>query len=284
MTGWLIYRKSDARRNHHAIEYYRSACKRREVQICLRYFENFSWGTAEESLYLAYNGQPETVPPDFVIMRADVPVFSAHLEGLGYRVFNNARLSTVANDKLQTLQLAATLGIPTPVTRLGTKTDALLLGAELGYPLVIKPRDGHGGQDVMWVQDVDALQALLPQYQHETFLLQRPVSALGRDLRVYVVGGRVVAAMLRSCDNDFRSNYCLGGHARRYELSAAETQIVSRLTTAVSMDFVGIDFLFHDGQPILGEIEDVVGARMLYHLTDIDVVDQYVAHILAQLP
>ena len=56
--------------------------------------------------------------------------------------------------------------------------------------------------------------------------------------------------------------------------------MVNKVIDIFDFGFVGIDFMFSDGQMIFNEIEDVVGARMLYHLTDLDVVDIYVAHIL----
>ena len=282
MEGWLIYRKKDAERNKHYIAFYEAACRKRGIQIVLRYFEDFSYGTALD-LYLSYRGKEITQKPDFIIMRADVPDFSEYLETMGYSVFNNARFSAIANDKFKTLQLATKLGIKVPITRLATLESAAEEAAFLGYPLVMKPRDGHGGAGVLWVENEESLQRLLKDYNHASFLLQKPVSALGRDLRIYVVGGEVVAAMLRSREDDFRSNYCLGGSASRYELTKAEMDIVHRLTETLDIGFAGIDLMFDEGRPVLNEMEDVVGARMLYHLTELDVVDMYIEHIVNRI-
>ncbi len=279
VTGWLVYRKSDAERNRHNITFYENACQKRGVKILLRYFEEFSYGTGAEGLTLFYEGKAPAMP-DFVVMRADEPMFSYHLELMGLRVFNSAYVSLVANDKARTLALAARSGIPTPESRLVRHADALAAGRELGYPLVIKPRDGHGGADVLWIESEPALVETLAGYDHETFLMQKPVTDLGRDLRVYVVGKRVVCAMLRARDDDFRSNYCLGGSATRYEMNAEEMALVQKTVSLFSVGFAGFDFMFSGGKMILNEIEDVVGARMLYHLTDLDVVDIYVQHIL----
>ncbi|MBQ2695952.1 MAG: ATP-grasp domain-containing protein [Clostridia bacterium] len=278
-TGWLIYRKKDAERNRHNITFYENAGNKRGVKILLRYFEEFSYGTSARGLTLTYEGQG-VEKPDFVVMRADEPLFSYHLEQMGFRVFNDSYISLVANDKARTLQVAAAAGVPTPESRLARHEDALLVAETLGYPLVIKPRDGHGGIDVLWIKNEASLTETLQNYHHDTFLLQKPVSDLGKDLRVYVVGKTVVAAMLRQRDDDFRSNYCLGGSATRYELSGEEEALVNKVISLFDIGFVGIDFMFSDGKMILNEIEDVVGARMLYHLTDLDVVDIYVEHIL----
>ncbi len=279
LSGWLIYRKSDAERNRHYIQFYEEACSKHGASISLRYFEDFSYGTNQNGLFLSYNGAPAK-RPDFVVMRVDEPIFSYHLELMGFAVFNNAALSLVANDKLRTLQVASAAGIPVPDSRLATKNSALKVGAELIYPLVMKPRDGHGGQDVLWIENEAALEEKLGTYPHETFLLQRPVSDLGMDLRVYVVGGQVIASMLRVQTEDFRSNYCLGGSAQAYQLSPDEGALVQKVVSLFTVGFAGFDFMFDGGKMILNEIEDVVGARMLYHLTDTDVVDIYVAHIL----
>ncbi len=278
-TGWLIYRKQDAERNRHNVTFYEDAAKRQGASIQLYYFENFSYGTSENGLTLFYEGKP-IEKPDFVVMRADEPLFSYQLELMGYRVFNNSQVSLVANDKARTLQVVAGAGVPTPVSRVANHGSAAGIGAELGYPLVIKPRDGHGGIDVLWIKNEASLSETLQNYNHDTFLMQQPVKDLGRDLRVYVVGRQIVAAMLRARDDDFRSNYCLGGSATRYELSCEEEALVNKVIDLFDFGFVGIDFMFSDGQMIFNEIEDVVGARMLYHLTDLDVVDIYVAHIL----
>ena len=111
-------------------------------------------------------------------------------------------------------------------------------------------------------------------------LLQKPASDVGKDLRVYVIGNQVVAAILRTSKTDFRSNFSLGGEAAPYRLLAAEEKIVYQILEALPIDFGGIDFIFHHGRLIFNEIEDVVGARMLYACTDVDVVELFISHIL----
>ncbi len=275
ITGWLMYREKDAERNRHYIPFYEQAAKKRGAHISLRFFEKFS--LIEGKLF--YDGEPVTAP-DFVVMRVDVPDFSFALEKLGYRVFNSGAFSRVANDKWLTFCEAKKAGIPVPETELATKETAADSAEKLGYPLVIKPRDGHGGQDVFWVDSKESVQEILKNYCHESFLLQKPVSELGKDLRVYALGGHILAVMLRSREDDFRSNYCLGGNAACYTLSEEEKGLVEKALRQFPSDYAGYDFMFHEGKMVLNEMEDVVGARMLYHLTEIDVVDLYVEHIL----
>lgn len=59
----------------------------------------------------------------------------------------------------------------------------------------------------------------------EGYVYQKPASDLGRDLRVWLIGGKIIAAVLRKSDTDFRSNYCLGGSAQVYTLSESEKRL-----------------------------------------------------------
>ncbi len=280
MEGFLIYRKQDAARNSHYITMYEEKGKKLGVRVLLRYFEHFSFGTKNNRPTLFYQGEPVEQKPNFMIVRADVPLFSKRLESLGFLVFNNAYLSLIANDKEKTLCLAKAHDIPVPDTCFATKETAIKLARSLCFPLVVKPLDGHGGADVFMIQNEEELMALMPRYEHTRFLLQRPVSELGKDLRVYVVGNRIIAGMLRTRKDDFRSNYCLGGEATRYDFSAEELALVNRVISLFDVDYAGFDFMFDKGQMVLNEIEDVVGARMLYHEGDIDIVALYLAHII----
>ncbi len=282
LSGWLLYRKADAERNRHYIPFYEEGFKKRGRAIKLMFLEDFSFLEQEGKTLLCYHGEPARLP-DFVVMRADAPDFSFRLEALGIPVFNSAAFSLMANDKARTLQIAAAAGIPTMKTVVATHETAESLAKEMGFPLVMKPRDGHGGQDVLWLATKEELKQILPAYHHESFLLQEPASELGKDLRVYVIGGKIVAAMLRSRKDDFRSNYCLGGEASLYPLEGQELALVKRVVSLFSADYAGFDFMFHRGTMVLNEIEDVVGARMLYNLTEIDVVDLYIEHIVAKI-
>jgi glutathione synthase/RimK-type ligase-like ATP-grasp enzyme len=59
--------------------------------------------------------------------------------------------------------------------------------------------------------------------------------------------------------------------------------MVERVLSSVQFGLAGIDFVFHNGEAVFNEIEDVVGARMLYQYTDIDIVDLYVEHIVSSV-
>ena len=147
----------------------------------------------------------------------------------------------------------------------------------IGYsvpPFVKKPKSSHGGNGVVMCHSAE-------EYD-ENQVCQMPASDLGRDVRVWVLGGEIVASILRVSDTDFRSNYCLGGRAELYDLSAeemAEVQKIIDLVSPLGAHYYGIDFVFNHGKAVFNELEDTVGARMVYDLTDIDIIDRYIEYI-----
>ncbi len=111
------------------------------------------------------------------------------------------------------------------------------------------------------------------------FVYQKPASDLGKDLRVWLIGGKIICSVLRQSKTDFRSNFCLGGSASVYTLSEKERALVYKIASLVEYDYIGIDFVFNNGKIVFNEIEDSVGARMVYDKTNIDILDIYCEYI-----
>ena len=205
--------------------------------------------------------QPPTYRGDaaYVINRSNDWRVGAYFEEKGVRVFNPSAFSKLANDKQACYDFMAQNGIAIMPTRYGTP------------PFVKKPKNGHGGAGVVMCHDE-------AEYD-DTMVCQQPASDLGRDVRLWVLGGEIVTAILRSSQTDFRSNYCLGGTATPYALSAAETALAKKIISLVKGDYYGIDFVFHHGNAVFNELEDAVGARMVYAQTDIDILTRYCDYI-----
>ena len=138
-------------------------------------------------------------------------------------------------------------------------------------PAVKKPIDGHGGQGVVMINEKESFES--------GFVYQKPCATLGKDLRVWAIGNDIITSILRESDTDFRSNFCLGGRATPYKMNEEEKSLVKRILSLVESDYIGIDFLFDGGHLIFNEIEDTVGARMVYDKTDIDIIKLYCDYI-----
>lgn len=277
MNAYLIYNKFESERNKNYIGFYFEECKRRGIFLTLLLEEELAIAVLDSRLTLLSDGNP--IPnPDFAICRTINPILSWQLELLGIPVFNNSLVSSICNDKMKTYSYVSSLGIPVPDTFYNHD-----LSIYSPYPLVIKPVNGKGGKNVFLLRSYEDYLSARDQIGSSPYVVQRVVSDIGKDLRVYVIGKKIITSILRTSYSDFRSNFCLGGEATLYELKEAERTMIQRVVNGFDFGYVGIDFMFQNGQLIFNEIEDVVGARMVYEKTDINIVSLYLDHILETL-
>ena len=154
---------------------------------------------------------------------------------------------------------------------------------DIGLPCVIKTVDGHGGSEVFLASDEKELKSITGRFPGRKLLFQEVCDTPGKDLRIYVVGNRIIAGMMRSSDKDFRSNYSLGGKAVRHMLTVEEERLAMQVMEGLKIDHAAIDLIYNGGQPVFNELEDAAGSRMLYANTDIDLVKLYVDHLMRNL-
>lgn len=270
MTWWLLYDRKDVERNRAYIDRYFKACEKRGIELTFIVEDELTIEMDNSEVYFLRNGK-KIRTPDAVINRTRNYYLAVQLEQLGLLVYNNSQVTLLGARKDLALAYVQRLGCEIMPTGTGSFVRS--------FPCVLKTVDGHGGTEVCLADDEEAYRKYIKSISGRTYISQSVASDTGRDLRIYVLGGRVIAAMLRVSKNDFRSNFCLGGSAEIYHLTKEEEQIVQKIIRSLKIDFCGIDFIFHQGRMIFNEIEDVVGSRMLYILTDIDVVEMYVDHI-----
>lgn len=215
---------------------------------------------------------------DFAIVRNRKPEMSENLESKGIRCFNSSYVCKIGNDKWEMYKDFSVAGIPVMYTQ----------SSKLPFPCVVKPKHGHGGQNVFLVKNTDEYNNILENNNisntdvQNDYIFQMPASEIGRDIRVYVVGDMILSAIERTAsdgEKDFRANFSLGGTAKEYALNDDELKIAAKVANHIKADFVGIDLIYNNGKPIVNEIEDAVGTRMLYASTDIDPVYEYVSWI-----
>lgn len=287
MLGWLIYSKADAKKNERYIDFYKEEGKRRGIEIILIFREELEFGIKRGNYYITY-GNKETVKPDFAICRTIYPLLSKHLEFMGIPIFNNATVARICNDKAITYQYIQETGV-TVIDSTFVKNHELISYMEkIKEPTVIKAVDGHGGSQVFLLDKDDInqlkMEEVLLKMDGSDCVIQPLTGKKHSDLRVYVIGREIIAAVLRTAVSGFRSNYSLGGNVRLYDLSHEEISIINKIIDKFDFGMVGIDFLIgDDNQLIFNEIEDVVGARMLYSCTNINLVGKYLDFILSKM-
>lgn len=261
--GWIVYNQAGAEKNEWFIQRLTQELATYSLSLTLRVFSK-----KEEF----FKGEL----PDFAIIRSILPQVNRTLESHGVRVFNNAKTARIACDKWETYCACRAWGIPTLPT--------VLYGQEIKYPCVMKTRNGHGGEEVFWVNSrAQAEEIRLANNTKNKYILQQPNDVLGKDMRVYAIGGKIVASVLRESDGDFRSNFSLGGSVEKAQADEWQNAVVKKLYEKLGFDYVGIDFLPTKDGWVLNEIEDSAGARMLYSCSDFDIIQAYAQHIARAL-
>ena len=293
---WLIYRKEDAVRNKAYIEMYQRYAPEYGMECELVYVEDMKYGVRNGKPYVALgnpcadstadgivdsaekDGIYAVNLPDFAIVRTILPSLNKQLELLRIPCLNNYQVSSICNDKAECYRYLSGRGIPMPDTIFVANKEIAGFLAQCPVGTVLKAVDGHGGSQVcLYSGNAEEILRIMGR---SDMVAQEKVGNRNSDLRVYIIGGKVLASVLRESNEGFRANFSLGGRVSLYSLKDAEQELVQKIIDLFDFDMVGIDFILDDdGNLVFNEIEDVVGARMLYQCSDIDIVREYLKYI-----
>jgi len=202
--------------------------------------------------------------PDLVLSRtgAGTNYFTRsvmrQIEKFGIPVYNDADSISRVSDKLLASQLLVKENLPIPKTILvNGDVDIDLIEKEVGFPCVVKATSGSKGKTVHLCQtkkDFVSLMSLLSSISlKKTMIIQEFVDAQpGTDLRVWVIGGKTVAAMKRiGAEGDFRANISQGGTAELFEVTDEVDYLARETARVLGLQIAGVDLLFDkDGYKI----------------------------------
>jgi len=217
-----------------------------------------------------------------VIFRMDA---LRRLEAAGARVVNPPAAIEYGVDKYYTSALLAAAGIPTPRTIVAERfDDALAAFEELGGDVIVKPLFGSEGKGMVRVGDPDsayrAFRALeLGRY---VYCVQEFIPHEGADVRAFVIGDEVVAAMLRRADH-WKTNASQGGKGEPHPVDARLRGLSLRAARLVGAEYAGVDLLPRDdGDYTVLEVNSIPGWRALKAATGVDAAELLVDHVLGE--
>ncbi|MCB9832052.1 MAG: lysine biosynthesis protein LysX [Planctomycetes bacterium] len=171
------------------------------------------------------------------------------LESRGVLCVNSARTVAICGDKLAAQVAIEAAGVPTPATRVAFSREAALAAAEeLGYPVVIKPTVGSWGRLVARLNDRDAAEAvledreLLGNWTHHVYYLQKLVDKPGRDIRLFVIGGRAVAAVYRVSEH-WITNTARGGRTENCPVDDRLAEFGRLCASACGAEILAVDLV-----------------------------------------
>ena len=233
----------------------------------------------------------EEVPACVLFWDKDVRL-ARYLESLYIPVYNSAKAIAVCDDKSQTHLALAKVGLPEPDTivapmtfgNIGYTDLGFLANAvdALGFPMVVKECYGSFGWQVYLSNDLRDLEDIVRKIGAKPFLMQRYVkTSHGRDVRLQVVGDKVVASMERySTNGDFRANLSSGGSMKPYVPTKEEVLLATAAVKAVGADFAGVDLLFGSDGPLVCEVNSNAHFRNIYDCTGVNVAEAIIDWIL----
>lgn len=211
-------------------------------------------------------------------------------ELMGCYTPNSAAAIARARDKLRCHQVLAAAGIDLPATVFGDNPDdtgdlLALLGPP---PHVIKLNEGTQGAGVMLTEKLSASRGAVETLRglYANFILQEFIGeAKGADLRCFVVGDRVVAAMRRQAPKgDFRSNLHRGGTARPIKPTRREVATALGAARALGLGVAGVDLIRSRRGPLVLEVNSSPGLEGIETATGIDVAGALIEHVVARRP
>jgi ribosomal protein S6--L-glutamate ligase len=244
-----------------------------------------SRGTTADSLAAFDAVLVRTMPPgslEQVVFRMDV---LHRLEARGIPVLNPPRaLETCVDKYLATARLEAA-GLPVPPTAVCQDADSALEAfAGLGGDVVVKPLFGSEGRGMVRVSDPELAWRTFRTLERTqcVLYLQQFVRHPGWDLRVFVLGGRVLAAMRRHANGGWRTNIAQGGKGEVVRLSAEEERLALAAAVAVGTPLAGVDLLPGPGGWYVLEVNAVPGWRALAPVSGVDVAVEMVRFLAAE--
>ena len=198
-------------------------------------------------------------------------------EMMGVYPLNESVAISRARDKLRSMQLLSRKGIGLPVTAFAHSPDDVehVISMVGGAPLVIKLLEGTQGIGVVLAETPKAAESVIEAFYglKANILVQEYMrEAGGADMRCFVIGDKVVAAMKRQAkEGEFRSNLHRGGEGSKVKLTPEERSTAVRAARAIGLNVAGVDILRSNHGPVVMEVNSTPGLEGIEEVTGVDI-------------
>ncbi|MCX6770352.1 MAG: lysine biosynthesis protein LysX [Candidatus Micrarchaeota archaeon] len=212
-------------------------------------------------------------------------------ERQGSLVINSYRAASICGDKMITSLELAKSGVPTPKTLVAfTPESARLAAKELGFPFVVKPVMGSWARMVHRINDSDSLDAALESREEmgnpwqKIYYFQEHINKPGRDIRAFVVGDQVVAAIYRHSTekSGWITNTGRGGTASKCEVTPELCEISLKAVSFLDEGIYGVDLMESENGLVVHEVNHTTEFRNSSPVTGVDIGDKMIEYFLAR--
>lgn len=285
----LIYILSRGARLYSTSRIYRAALKNRHNVRIIDHMECDLLVDGND--YKVIFNNEVLIRPDLVIPRIGSSATAygttvlSHFQEMGVPVLNNVNSILNSRDKFRCLQLLAAADIPIPVTYFSNDLHHAekLVERKLGYPFIIKLLEGTQGEGVHLIKNELEAHEIFNRYgsSKKKILLQKFIAEFsGRDVRAFVVGDKVVAAMMRiAAQGDFRSNIHRGGRGEKIVLSEEEREMAIRAVKTLGLKVAGVDILRSKSGAMIIEVNSSPGLEGIETTTKIKIAEEIIHFI-----
>lgn len=291
-TVWVLTRK-DPLATGYVLRRLVESGRRKNVQVSVINVQKLNLMISKDSVAgVRYDGKRVDVP-DAVIPRvgasgADYFALAVvrQLERLGVVMLNNFESILVSRDKLHTIQAVAEHGLPVPTTVLAKfPVDVGFIEETFEFPVILKKSSGSQGKGVMKIESAGQLEDVCDMLDTTTpMIFQEYIEAsAGRDLRVFVVGGKVVCTMMRVASKGFKANVHQGGSVRSAAVTGAVEYLCLETVRVLGLDIAGVDLLIDKNSYKICEVNSSPGFDGLEKATGVNVADHIIDYVRFRL-
>jgi len=207
------------------------------------------------------------------------------LEEYGSNVVNSFNTSINCIDKVRCTLLLTKNNIPTPKTYVTfTEEAGLKVIEKLGFPVILKPVMGSWARLVAKINDIDAAKSIFEDRRYmgpwyNIYYIQEYIKKPNRDIRSTVIGDKVVAAIYRVNENDWRTNTARGGIPLKCDIDDELRNLSLKAAEAMGGGILGVDLMENDNSLLVHEVNHSPEFKNVQRITGIDVATEIVKYL-----
>jgi gamma-F420-2:alpha-L-glutamate ligase len=233
-------------------------------------------------------GKARTLP-DFVIPRTGsgttyyIKAIIRHLERLGVTLINGSASIDTVKDKLYTQQILGESNLPVPKTLLVKHPiNVDWVEKNIGFPAIIKTLSGSFGAGVFLTETKKQFEQLVKMAEitsksYNIIVQEFIEDSWGKDIRVFVLNGKVIGCMMRQAtDDDFRANIARGGEGIPYQITEEIEWLGGESSRLLNLDIAGVDLLFNNGSYSICEVNSSPGFEGMDNYTNTNIAEDIV--------
>ena len=294
MTGWILYKKKieESYETQRLVEEF----EKQDIKVRVVNPQDVDiYVDRDDRKSIRVGGKARPLP-DFVLPRTGsgttyfIKAIIRHLERLGVILINGSESIDAVKDKLYSQQILGQSNLPVPKTLLVKHPiDVEFVEKSLNYPIIVKTLSGSFGAGVFLVENRKQLRQLMrmaeitkPSYN---IIIQEFIEdSYGKDLRVFVLNGKVVGCMMRqSTDDDFRANITRGGEGIPYQITEDIEFLSGECARLLNLDIAGVDLLFNNGSYSICEVNSSPGFEGMDKFCKTNIAEQIVTYVKYKL-